>query len=311
MINFIFATIVALFQLNSAQMNALHQPILFFSTDNGATWKNGSAGLPDSVQIGLGAIAVSKNTMAVSLKRYGIYLFNTTTPKWVSIPTDARIINANPAALAFYNNAIYAGTQYAGVFASRDKKTWIPLNKGLTNLTIRRFAEINNRLYACTNNGLYAFDELHQQWRLEYGDSAMQVNGAAFYNNSIYIATNKGVFCSRNGKWSLVLRNKSLHNISADGSTIYAMTYNELFTSQDGGFTWISSQKGLPPTLYTFNVIASGGEVFAGQWDGLYRKDGNEWKRYGTGLPANFALTNMKVYDGGMVVGGSASSNVK
>lgn len=307
----ILASVISALQIVTAQQS----PVIFLSSDNGATWRNGSAGIPSDARIGLGAIAVSKNMMGVSVKRYGIYLFNSQSQRWTKIPTDQRIINANPAALFFHNNTIYAGTQSAGVFTSKDNgRNWQVINKGLRNMTIRRFTEIDNKLYVGTNGGLYSYEEQGKQWILEYGDSTLQVNGAAFLKDNIYIATNKGAFHSRkgSGKWLPVLKNKSLHNISADGNTVYAMTYNELFSSGDGGFSWQSIQKGLPPLLYTFNVVANGGEVFAGQWDGFYRRDEAKqaWAHYGSGLPPRFALTNMKVYNGMIVVSGGSGKAV-
>jgi hypothetical protein len=44
--------------------------------------------------------------------------------------------------------------------------------------------------------------------------------------------------------------------------------------------------------------------IFAGQWDGIYRKtDGNAlWELSSNGLPANFAVTNLKVFDDILVI---------
>lgn len=308
MTTFILACFISILQSAGPGLQAKPLPIIYFSFDNGITWKNGSAGLPPEFQVGLGAIAVDKTRMGVSLKRYGIYLFNAKGQVWEKIPTDKRITDANPAALFFHNDVIYAGTQHAGVFRSKDKgKSWQNINKGLGSKTIRRFAAHDNRLYAGTNSGLYSLDERSGQWVLEYDNNSVQVNGVAFSNGYIYIATNKGVFRgSKEGQWAAVLEKETLHNISADGNTIYAMTYSQLLSSKDNGVSWTNIQKGLPPQLYTFNVVASRGQVFAGQWDGLYRKnEGRDWTQIGTGLPPKFALTNLAVYNGMMVVSGS------
>jgi hypothetical protein len=71
--------------------------------------------------------------------------------------------------------------------------------------------------------------------------------------------------------------------------------------------TWKHIQNGLPAELYTFNVIKNGISVFAGQWDGVYRKDkANEiWKPYSNGLPEKLAINNMKLYNGIIVVSGT------
>lgn len=284
--------------------------IIFMSADNGVTWKNASAGLPDDAQIGLGAIATSETTLAVMVKQYGLYHFDFTHHRWNSMPTSPDIIKANPAAMVFYRKSVYVGTQSAGVFFSADQgKHWKNISTGLTNNTIRRFLEINGQLYVGTNAGLFSYDEVNKQWHPEYGNNTMQVNGIASGNGYIYIGTSQGVFSTAIAKknWKPVLTERSLHNISVIGNTVYAMTYNELFSSTDDGTTWKSMQKGMPQDFYTFNVIASQGEIFAGQWDGIYRRDreSQEWTNYGAGLPEKFAFTNMKVYKGMIIISGS------
>lgn len=284
--------------------------IVYFSSNNGLTWENKSDGLPDSINIALGAIAVSDKSLGIATKERGVFLFDFQTNQWIGIPTDKKIIESNPGPLIFYKGQIYLGTQTSGVFSSADfGKNWKKLDSGLTNFTIRRFAQINNKLYAGTNGGLYSLNEIEKKWELEYGNSTMQVNGMTEFDGTIYIGTNQGVFTTPADRkeWNQVLANQSLHNISSDENTIYAMTYNELLSSTDNGLTWKNIQNGLPAKLYTFNVIKNGNSVFAGQWDGVYRKDSpnGNWKLFSNGLPEKLAINNMKLYKGIIVISGS------
>jgi hypothetical protein len=82
------------------------------------------------------------------------------------------------------------------------------------------------------------------------------------------------------------------------------MTYNELLLSSYDGLTWQTIQSGLPGNLYTFNVIKNNTVVFAGQWDGIYRKDisSEDWKHSSNGLPDKFAATNLKSYNGILII---------
>jgi hypothetical protein len=82
------------------------------------------------------------------------------------------------------------------------------------------------------------------------------------------------------------------------------MTYNELLLSSNDGIHWQSMQDGLPKNLYTFNILKQNDIVFAGQWDGVYRKTNNDnkWKQSSNGLPANFAVTNLKSFHGFLVI---------
>ena len=284
--------------------------IIYFSADNGRTWEDKSAGLPPRISIGLGGITVSGNKLALVSKDSGLYLFDFGKAVWVKTPTHQQVVENNPGALAFYKDRIYIGTQFGGVFYSPDEgKSWIKQNAGLSNLAIRKLAVIDGKLYAATNAGLYSYNDLFSGWQLEYGNSTLQVNGITALDSNLYIATNQGAFTSPKARrdWKEILSKAALHNISADEKTLYAMTYNELFSSIDKGKSWQTLQKGLPVQLYTFNVIKNGNTVFAGQWDGVYRKDnaGEPWELSGKGLPGKFAITNMQLYNGIMVVSGS------
>lgn len=289
--------------------------IVYFSYDKGLTWKNESIGLPQTIKIGLGGIAVSENKLALLSKDSGLYFFNDQKGSWINIPTDKELLESNPGALLFFKDRIYAGTQFAGVFYTEDEgQSWTKLNTGLDNLSIRKFASIENKLYAATNSGLYSYNESLSQWDLEYGHSSLQVNGITAFDGNIYIASNQGGFNSVIGKkdWKKIFSEGALHNISSDDKGIYAMMYNELFSSCDKGKTWQSIQSGLPAELYTFNVIKKDNTHLAGQWDGVYRKDKEteNWKFSGTGLPEKFAVTNMKSYNDIIVVSG-AERNLK
>ncbi len=284
--------------------------IVYISTDNGLTWENKSEGLPSKISIGLGGIAISNNRLALASKDSGLYLFDFQKASWVKTPHNKQLIESNPGALIFYKDRIYIGTQFGGVFYTSDEgKSWTTQNAGLASLTIRKFAVIDGKLYAATNAGLYSSNDSLSGWELEYGSTTLQVNGITALDGNIYIATNQRAFTTPKDQkeWKKVFTGGALHNISAVDKALYAMVYNELFLSFDKGESWKSIQKGLPAQLYTFNVIKNGNAVFAGQWDGVYKKDNTDenWKHSSSGLPDKFAITNMQVYNGTIVVSGS------
>lgn len=280
--------------------------VIYFSSDHGDNWMNTSQGLPEQVSIGLGGIAASDHQIGVATKENGVYLYNSVTRFWEPVPTDKQITEGNIGAMSMLDHQIFVGTQYKGVFRSGDRgKTWTIQNKGLTSLTIRRFCEFNQKLYVCTNDGFYSFNEKAGRWVLEYGHSSLQVNGATQYRGSFCLATDKGIIMQqKDNTWINVAPHLSVHHISSDLEQIYAMTYNELLLSSFDGKTWQSQQTGLPETLYTFNVIRYGNTLYAAQWDGVYRKTGKStrWNLSGAGLPANFAVTNLLLWQDVLVI---------
>ncbi len=140
---------------------------------------------------------------------------------------------------------------------------------------------------------------------MEYGENSLLVYGATVFQQSFYLASNKGVFKKdKDLIWKNVLPDHSVHNISSDQEQLCAMTYNALLLSSPNGVQWQSIQAGLPKDLYTFNILNQNEVLFAGQWDGVYKKTNQdfEWKKSSTGLPDNFAATNMKAFNGVMVI---------
>lgn len=285
--------------------------VIFFSFDNGGSWENKSIGLPEGIF--LTDIATSDGLIGISTKQNGIFFYNFQANIWRSGANNPPTPN-NLDALIFFNDQLLVGAENAGIFISDIQgQSWRPYNKGLEDLTIRKFAVVNNKLFVGTNSGLYSLNEKEKEWILEYGESTLQVNGITGLDGEIYIGTNHGLFKTSNGQksWKNVMPNRSLHNISSDENTVYAMVYDELYTSTDQGNTWKSIQKGLPDQLYSFQVIKKDSVIMVGQWDGVYKKKGsdifpfatNEWEFSSRGLPSKFAVTEMKTYKNMLVIG--------
>lgn len=290
----------------SGTQKEVQNGIIYFSYDNGANWINSSNGLPEKINIGLGGIATSDQILGVATKDNGVYIYNVKNEIWDSVPTEKQIIEGNIGTLAIFDNAIFVGTQFKGIFCTTDNgKNWTSLNNGLTNLTIRRFCEFNHALYVCTNDGFYSYNKISASWNLQFGENALQTNGATFFNGSFYLATNKGIFTQQADKsWINSSPQFSMHNISSDKNQIYAMAYNELLMSSTDGKNWQSLQSGLPKELYTFNVLNHNNLILAGQWDGIYKQTTNNtmWKLSSNGLPTKFAVTNLKTFNDILVI---------
>lgn len=288
------------------KIDSANTGIVYFSTDNGQSWKNASRGLPQNVKIALGGISTSDSSLALATKENGVYIYHDSDSSWHALATDQEIIEGNIGGLISYKNMLYIGTQNNGVYCkSKNSFLWKKVNEGLKNLTIRRFFINNDKLYACTNDGFYGFDELKNEWILLYGEAGFQVNGATFFKDDFYLATNRGIFKSNKvNKWENVMPNNSVHNISSDDQQLNGMTYTSLLLSSSDGKNWKSLQEGLPKGLYTFNVLTQSGLSFAGQWDGIYVKTPFEtqWRYSSNGLPSKFAATNLKSFNGMLII---------
>jgi ligand-binding sensor domain-containing protein len=279
--------------------------IVYFSFDNGFSWEDKSLGLPPDIF--LTDLATGPNFLGASTKRNGIFLFDFQLKRWTPSPT-VPVGDDDVDVLTYHNGSMIAGTGNSGLFISSNRgKSWQSLNVGLPNLTIRKIVVIDNLLYACTNGGLFLMDEATHRWNLVYGESTLQVNGVLQFRDELYIGTNRGAFKRVKGKntWQEVLSKAALHNIGSDSSNVYAMVYNELYVSPDNGHVWKSDQKGMPQGKYTFQVIPYKKDVFAGQWDGVYRKTPMGWMLSNHGMPKDFPVTELVGSEGLLVAASS------
>ena len=292
------------------QFSAKDKSIVYFSSDNGNSWQDKSDGLPAPIVVT--DIAVSGDMLAILSKQQDIYLYDFVKVKWQRLASKPAI-STDLDALFIRNNNFITGTHGDGIFVSANNGAkWTSMNAGLGNLTIRKLVEIDNKLYAGTNGGLYVYLDKENKWVLEFGTGSLQVNGITALDGEIFIGTNQGVFKSIKGlnNWIKVLPNQSLHNISADAQTVYAMVYSELFVSNDKGRSWQSDQRGMPTGMYSFHVTRKDNALFVAQWDGVYRKSGgSSWILASKGMPAKFPVTELKVFKNLIIAGSSGWVN--
>lgn len=56
--------------------------------------------------------------------------------------------------------------------------------------------------------------------------------------------------------------------------------------------------------LYTFNIVKHNNLIFAGHWEGIYKKNdsNSRWELSSESLPTKFAITNLKAFQDILVV---------
>jgi photosystem II stability/assembly factor-like uncharacterized protein len=108
---------------------------------------------------------------------------------------------------------------------------------------------------------------------------------------------------------------------ATSGTDIYAMSYNTIFLSTNGGLSWVkvSDSIGSWPYVYQNCLMAAGGNMFLGTNNGVFlsANNGSTWTSTNNGLPPNtrvFSLFTMgtNVYigtDQGVFVSGNNGNN--
>lgn len=231
---------------------------VYYSDNQGATWTSINDQNTENIQ-GYAAFSYNANTDELMLANAsGLFVLSAARTTKLEVYT---VINSpsNVSVKNISNNGDgwYLATS-KGVFGSvANQIFWIELNTGLpVNAVIKVVTAFKKTgIVGTENDGIFKI--VNQQTRA-WGDANTGFNNhktssfASNGTNLIYVATEKGVFVTKNLATSYALANKgltdSLHvnDLAIYGSKIFAVTENAgVFVSADSGKVWTAFNKGL------------------------------------------------------------------
>jgi len=280
------------------------QHAIFKSIDRGLTWAKAGASLPGNPRINSFGATTDKIFAGTD---GGIYSSGDEGQTWQKTSVTARTVS-----FVTSDGIVYAGTQTAGLLASRDDgSTWTPIS-GLASKNIRSLLASEGQLFAGTDTeGVMFSSDQGVTWR---GQNAglpplSQIFAMARIDDTIFAALYaKGLYMwsKTELRWSEAGKVKPLV-LAATGGTL-SVGHNP------GGIYW--SEKPKSPvwtkaigdfgTAAPVWEMASGHNlVLAGVADGIFRSDdaGRTWSRTVRGLPAkcpavSFLVQGNTIYAG-------------
>ncbi len=279
--------------------------IIYRSIDAGNTWSPFSNGIP--LQATISSFASRGSKIFAATIYHGVFVsekgLNNWRPANEGLPDH---IGVN--SIVSVEKKLIIGTLRHGTFILPDDGlSWQESRMGLKELPVRSFIRLSDKLFAGTDKGIYQSGNQGETWEHVYGK--IQVNGFTFHQGKLLAAMVDGAMMSTdNGKsWRYIYRGRTLHDISHDGTFIYAMTLGDgLLRTKNDGIGWENANNGLGTSnLYTFEVQSISPGLFAAQWYGLYfsADHGNNWSRIKTGLPDSTAFTTLEVVDAVLFAG--------
>lgn len=233
--------------------------ILFKSEDNGKTWKNLSAGLPENVAI---------NT--VFSKEKEVFLV---TPS------------------GFFQQKI--GTEiWQPVLADMKTEIWQPVFAKIKEKTPEQFENtpietLDGTMLVGGRKGIWKSNDKGKTWRVVNGEGWA---GEIVESEGVLICTNQnGILRSTDvgETWELVISEGGVGiDVEVIRGGFAAITFNtesetrRVRISKDGGKNWQAIDAGLPPQLSMSGIKEMGNSFFCGHPDGVYRSDdqGKTWK---------------------------------
>jgi len=281
---------------------------IYKSVDRGVSWtKTGAilAGNPRINSFGETADRIFAGTDA------GIYSSGDGGKAWQTTSVTARTIS-----FATSGKTIYAGTQSAGLFSSKDQGfTWTPVTS-LASKNIRSLLAAQGRLYVGTDaDGVMVSHDQGMTW-MAY-DAGLpplsQIFAMAFDGDTIFA----GLYAKGLYAWS-----ENKHRWTKAGNVqplVLAATGGSLAVGHNpGGIYWSKKPKTFEWTKASGDFesdapvweLASGDKlVLAGMADGIFRSEdhGRTWSRILKGLPAKspgvaFLVRGNTIYAGVVII---------
>jgi hypothetical protein len=206
--------------------------------------------------------------------------------------------NDNISVLFSHKNNIFAGTQYGGLYLSKDDTSWTAINTGLIKKgdynPITSIAVSGENIFVGTSyGGVFLSKNNGLSWvAVNKGLTKTRISSIAIIDTNIFVGTDGGVFSNtKNGtNWKIKnqgLTNLNVYSLTVLGKSIFAGTENGVFLSNNNGINWVPINNGLPPNTEVFSFVIIRTSVLAGTNSGVYlsQNNGASWTTVSNGLP--------------------------
>lgn len=264
---------------------------VFFSTDNGSTWKDVNSGLPNHhvLSLFINTNGSGGSNLFAGTWLGGVFLSTNNGTSWT--PIDSGLTNTKVMSLTKCGPNLIAGTWGGGAFVSTDNGTnWKESNSGLTEIFITSFLAIANNI-----EGMNLFA----------GTTAVATTGNPIYHGGLFVSTNNGNSWKTTG-----LRDTSISCLAVLGSNLFAGTYGlGVLRSTDNGTNWVAVNSGMP-WRSPYSLVVDSSNLYVGTWGGVFLSTNN-----GTNWTAvNSGLSNLEIYSlavsGNYLFAGTSGSGI-
>ena len=277
---------------------------IYLSFDSGNNWQEVDDGFPESAHAN--DFVAFQNKIFVATEGHGIYVASRENPHWnpvgLGLPPRQKV-----DVLAVKGSTLFAGTYDKGIYISLDGGNyWMPSNTGLTNYTIRDIEIKGNSIYAGTNDGVFVSNDQGRSWKqLTEG---MQINNILFFDEGIFVSTNKGIIASTDGSgenWKWIYKERTIRGIVGQDNKLFATAYgNQYFKMQKEGEDWVQLEVGMDRLQHVVSFLSYGQQLIACLQNEIYisYNQGLTWEKMDLELGENAYLRNLVLLDGSTLI---------
>ncbi|MFC2083076.1 WD40/YVTN/BNR-like repeat-containing protein [Candidatus Bipolaricaulota bacterium] len=304
---------------------------VFRSTDQGATWQQWGEGLPSGASVYALSIHPDTGEVMVGLFSYGVYRRDSSSPSWTASNTSMTGYVVSSLIAGVGSDELLVGIETYGpsIFRSIDGgATWTVSRQGMSYPPV--YSLVQDRvdpfvLYSGNGGSLYRSMDGGLTWaRSDSGLERGFVSAYALLIDrqvpcALFTGTNSGIWTSTDcgETWGAQqLPETTIRSLAQSPSTpnllIAGGERGSLYTSADGGHTWVLSNEGLsgsvtiraitfdpllPQTLY----VGTGGA-------GIFRSDdaGRTWAPFSTAPEMTRTFALLALDGSGELLAGSA-----
>jgi photosystem II stability/assembly factor-like uncharacterized protein len=272
------------------------------SVDNGYSWGKVS----DLSGFGIGPIVSTGNYFFGATVNKGILCSADGMGSWQK--ANSGLTARNTYGLAEYDNMIFAGSDYAGLFRSSDNGgTWKVIsieNTTAQNVIAQAIAGIGNSLFVGCGNSIYTSGDTGATWSYvrsfshpDIGYCCVKTNVTSFcvVGNRLCAGTRgAGVFLSidTGRTWDTTTGPPGYRQITAFAANkeyTFASSFGDgVWRSADSGISWVPIKSGLT-NAEVYSLGINDKYLFAGTSNGVFRTSNNgiSWAAANNGLLAS------------------------
>ncbi len=221
------------------------------------------------------------------------------------------MVNPDVRGLLYTSNGKLFVTTYGGKFylSNNNGVSWENITEGTNCTNGYTFAELNNYVFACTDNGLYRTSIDSVAWETVHnGLTNIIIGSIAGSGNNIYVGTRgSGVFCSTNNgeSWTHIgLDGLNALSLAVKNNMVFAGTAEAgVYVTENNGGNWVKvgyQSVRVNALSVVDNYLYVGTNNF-----GLFRVviGENDWYRLDYGIPYYATVRYLTNYKTNLLVG--------
>jgi len=255
----------------------------FVTFNNGKEWID-CAGIKGAIQFYTFANQLFATT------DQGIFVYDSATNTWIDksagLPEDNGSGSRSVQTLTSVGDSLFCGTLLNGIYYSADTaKTWtqVPPSSGFNSIQVMHLLNYKDTLFAFTSDldrTIYVSGDTGRLWTgIPFGRSDNQFNDMAIFNDTLLIATDKGLYkYDSNGASFSMVNDKPIDKLFVKDSILLGSNHNGMFRWNQESHDFILSNTGINSAkVYALTLFDS--TLYAATPGGVFytSDDGETW----------------------------------